>query len=217
VLPLKGRSILTTRWRTTCEIAFARNVVVPDLAVAVVNLPRNVDLIDRVRDAGARLVLLKEGEIPAALLAAAEGTSIDAMLGIVGRQEILISACIVRALGGELQARLWPLNETERQLAGEQLGRIFSTSDFSPESLEVAVTGVTDSELLRGVRYGNQTWVTESLSMSTRSNTVRWVRSVHRRGGGGEPVGVRDAVRRAAAAAEAGRGAESVGGLTNSS
>jgi fructose-1,6-bisphosphatase II len=168
------------------RIAFGRNVRIPDLAVAVVNHERNQDLVDRMRKAGARLVLLKDGEIAGALLAAVDGTSIDAMVGIVGQNDTVISACVARALGGELQARRWPLTDSEREAAADQLGRIFTISDLSPESVEAAVTGVTDSELLRAVRYGGQAAVTESLSMSTRTRTVRWVRSVHRAVRGGQ-------------------------------
>jgi fructose-1,6-bisphosphatase II len=167
------------------RIAFGRNVRIPDLAVAVVNHERNQDHVERVRKAGARLVLLKEGELAGALLAEADGTSIDAMVGIAGQRETVISACMARGLGCELQARLWPLTASERDAAADQLGRIFTISDLSPDSVEAAVTGVTDSELLRAVRYRGPASVTESLSMSTRTKTVRWVRSVHRAVRGG--------------------------------
>jgi len=163
------------------RVAFARNVRVSDLAVAVLDRPRHQDLIQRVRDIGARVVLLEEGEIAGALLAAADGTGIDAMVGIGGLQETLISACAVRALGGELQARLWPRNEEERELAGDQMGRTFKVTDLSPDQVEVAVTGITDGPLLRAVWYGSHGSATESLSMSTRSNTVRRVKSTHNR------------------------------------
>jgi fructose-1,6-bisphosphatase II len=163
------------------RIAFARNVRVTDLAVAILDRPRHQDLIERVRDTGARIVLLEEGEIAGALLAATEGTGIDAMVGIGGLQEAVISACAIRCLGGEILARLWPRNDEERELAGDQLGRVFKVADLSPELVEVAVTGITDGPLLRAVWYGSSSASTESLSMSTRSNAIRKVRSSHRR------------------------------------
>lgn len=163
------------------RIAFARNVRVSDLAVAVLDRPRHQELIQHVRDTGARVVLLEEGEIAGALLAAAEGTGIDAMVGVGGLQETIISACAVRALGGEIRARLWPRNDEERDLAGDQAGRTFGVDDLAPEQVEVAVTGITDGPLLRAVWYGSEGSTTESLSMSTRSNTVRRVKSTHGR------------------------------------
>jgi fructose-1,6-bisphosphatase II len=162
------------------RVAFARNARVTDLAVAVRDLPRHQDLIQEVRNAGARVVLLMEGEIACTLLAAADGTGIDAMVGIGGLQETIISACAVSALGGEIHARLWPGNDEERELAGDQVRRIFKAADLSPDLVEVAVTGITDSPLLHAVWYGSRESATESLSMSTRSNTVRRVKSSHR-------------------------------------
>jgi fructose-1,6-bisphosphatase II len=165
------------------RVAFARNVRVSDLTVAVVDMPRHQDLIREVGSAGARVVRLQGGEIAGALLAAADGTGIDALVGVSGMQETLISACATRALGGEMQARLWPRNEEERELAGDQLGRIFNLSELAPDLVEAAVTGITDGPLLGAVWYGSHGSATESLSMSTRSNTVRRIGSTHRRFG----------------------------------
>jgi fructose-1,6-bisphosphatase II len=163
------------------RIAFARDARMSDLAVAILDRPRHQDLIQEVRDTGARIVRLEEGEVAGALLAASEGTGIDAMVGIGGLQEAIISACAIRCLGGEILARLWPRNDEERELAGDQVGRVYKVADLSPELVEVAVTGITDGPLLRAVWYGSHNAATESLSMSTRSNTVRRVKSRHRR------------------------------------
>jgi fructose-1,6-bisphosphatase II len=162
------------------RVAFARNARLSDLAVAVRDLPRHQDLIQEVRDAGARVLPVKEGEIACTLLAAADDTGIDAMVGIGGLQETIISACAVSALGGEIHARHWLRDDEERELAGDQVRRIFKAADLSPDLVEIAVTGITDSPLLRAVRYGSRESATESLSMSTRSNTVRRVESSHR-------------------------------------
>src|SRR3977135_468348 len=95
-------------------------------------LPAPQALIEPRRAAGPRIVLLEEGEIAGALLAASSGTGIDAMVGIGGLQETVIAACAVRCLGGELLARLWPRNDEERVLAGDELGCVYGVSDLSP-------------------------------------------------------------------------------------
>jgi fructose-1,6-bisphosphatase II len=165
------------------RIAFARDARVSDLAVAILDRPRHHELIEEVRDTGARIVLLEEGEIAGALLAATQGTGIDAMVGIGGLQETLMAACAIRCLGGEIQARLWPRNHEERLLAGDQLGRVYSAPDLSPEQVDVAVTGVSGGPLLRAAWFGSHGAETESLTMSTRFHTVRRVQTWHHRTG----------------------------------
>lgn len=163
------------------RIAFARDARVSDLVVAILDRPRHQSLIQEVRDLGARILLLEEGEIAGALLAATEGTGVDAMVGIGGLQETLMSACAVRCLGGEIQARLWPRNDEERLLAGAELGRLYGLADLSPEQVDVAVTGVSGGPLLRAAWYGSRFAETESLTMSTRFHTVRRISTRHRR------------------------------------
>lgn len=165
------------------RIAFARDARVSDLAIAILDRPRHHDLIEQVRDAGARIVLLEEGEIAGALLAASSGTGIDAMVGIGGLQETIIAACAVRCLGGEMQARLWPRNDEERVLAGDELGSIYGVSDLSPAQVDVAVTGISGGTLLRGAWYGSHGGTSESLTMSTRFHTVRRIATRHLRVG----------------------------------
>jgi fructose-1,6-bisphosphatase II len=165
------------------RIAFARDARVADLAVAVLDRPRHHELIEEIRDIGARIVLLEEGEIAGALLAATHGTGVDATVGIGGLQETLMAACAVRCLGGEIQARLWPRNEEERLLAGDELGRVYGVADLSPDQVEVAVTGISGGPLLRAPWFGSQGAETESLAMSARFHTVRRVRTAHHRVG----------------------------------
>ncbi len=147
--------------------------------MAVLDRPRHNQLISELRDVGARIVLLEEGEIAGALLAASEGTGIDAMVGIGGLQETMIAACAARCLGGELQARLWPRNDEERVLAGPEAGQILGLDDLSPQHVDVAVTGISGGPLLRGAWYGRQGAQTESLTMSTRFHTVRRISTQH--------------------------------------
>ena len=165
------------------RIAFSRDARPSDLAVAVLDRPRHHDLIEEIRDTGARIMLLDEGEIAGALLAATRGTGIDAMVGIGGLQETLMAACAVRCLGGELQARLWPRNDEERLLAGDQLGRVYGVSDLSPEQVDCSVTGVSGGPLLRPVLFASDGAEAESLAMSTRLHTVRRIKTWHQRTG----------------------------------
>lgn len=165
------------------RIAFARDARVSDLAVAVLDRPRHKELMDEVRDAGARLILLDEGEITGALLAATPGTGIDAMVGVGGLQETIMAACAVRCMGGEIQARLWPRNDEERLLAGDQLGRVYGVPDLSADPVEVAVTGISGGPLLRAVWFGSHVAETESITMSSRFHTTRRLKTWHHRGG----------------------------------
>lgn len=164
------------------RIAFSRDARLADLAIAILDRPRHLQLVEELRDTGARIVLLEEGEIAGALLAAVEGTGIDAMVGIGGLQETIIAACAVRSLGGEIQARLWPRNDEERLLAGEELRRTYGVADLSPEQVDVAVTGISGGPLLRAVWFGGQGAETESLTISTRvQHTVRRIKTLHYR------------------------------------
>jgi fructose-1,6-bisphosphatase II len=163
------------------RIAFARNVRLADLVIAVLDRPRHHDLIEEVRSTGARLLVLGEGEIGGAVMAASEGTGVDAMVGIGGLPETIISAALVRCLGGELQARLWPRNDEERQLAGDELDRIYGVVDLSPADVTMAVTGVSGGQLLDGVWFGAHWSETHSVSMSSKLGTVRRIATRHHR------------------------------------
>ena len=168
------------------RIAFARDVRPSDLTVAMLDRPRHRDLIQEVRSAGSRVLLLEEGEIAGALLAASDGTGVDAMVGIGGLQETLITACAVRCLGGELQARLWPRNDEERELAADRLGTIFSVDELAPGVVDGAVTGISSvagitGTLLDAAWYGASWYETSSVLFATESGSVRQVRTRHRR------------------------------------
>jgi fructose-1,6-bisphosphatase II len=165
------------------RIAFARDARVSDLVVAVLDRPRHQEILDEVRAAGARVLTLEEGEIAGAVMAAAPGSGVDAMVGIGGLQETLIAAAAVRCLGGDVQARLWPRNDEERQLAGADSERKYGVADLAPADLAVAVTGVTGGQLLKGVWFGATHAETHSLTMSTRRATVRQIITRHHRVG----------------------------------
>jgi fructose-1,6-bisphosphatase II len=161
------------------RIAFARDSRVSDLTIAILDRPRHKEIIDEVRAAGARILSLEDGDIAGALTAASEGTGIDALVGIGGVTEAVMAAAAVSCLGGEMQARLWPRNDEERELAGDQLGRSYSLPDLAPPDVIVAVTGITGGALLKRVLYGGRTAETMSLLMSGRLGTVRRISTRH--------------------------------------
>lgn len=161
------------------RIAFARDCRVSDLAVAVLDRPRHQGLVEEIRSAGARILTLEDGDITAGLLAAADWTGVDAMMGFGGLQEAILAACAVRCLGGDMVCRLWPRNDEERILAGEHGDRVWGLKDLSAGDLTVVVTGITGGALLGPVQYGGGWAETSSLILSTRSATVRRVSTRH--------------------------------------
>jgi fructose-1,6-bisphosphatase II len=153
---------------------------VQDLTVAILDRPRHQDLIAEVAAAGARILSLEEGDFAGAVMAALQGTGIDAAIGIGDLHATIIAACAVRCLGGELQARLWPRNEEERLLIGDQAARVYGVTDLAPAGdLAVAITGVTGGQLLPGVLFGSGYAETSSLLMSSRHATVRRLTTRH--------------------------------------
>jgi fructose-1,6-bisphosphatase II len=162
------------------RIAFARDARVQDLTVVILDRPRHQEIIAEVAAAGARVRTLEEGDVAGAVMAAVPGTGIDAAIGIDGLHATLIAACAVRCLGGELQARLWPRNEEERQLIGEHASRTYGIADLVPAAdVAVALTGVTGGQLLPGVLFGSGYAETSSLLMSSRHATVRRLTTRH--------------------------------------
>jgi fructose-1,6-bisphosphatase II len=162
------------------RIAFAGNVRVQDLTVAILERPRHQEMTAEVAAAGARIRMLEEGDFASAVMAALPGTGIDAAIGIGDTFATLAGACAVRCLGGELQARLWPRNEEERALIGEQASRIYGVADLAQGAdIAVAITGVTGGPLLPGVVYGSGYAETSSLLMSSRQATVRRLTTRH--------------------------------------
>jgi fructose-1,6-bisphosphatase II len=162
------------------RIAFARDARVQDLTVIILDRPRHREIIEEVAAAGARVRTLEEGDVAGAVMAALPGTGIDAAIGIDGLDATLIAACAVRCLGGELQARLWPRNEEERKLIGDDAGRTYGVADLAPAAdVAVALTGVTGGQLLPGVLFGSGYAETASLLMSSRQATIRRMTTRH--------------------------------------
>ncbi len=169
--------------RNLKNIAKAKKREVDDLTVVVLDRPRHEELIGQIRAAGARVKLISDGDVAGAIMAAMEGTGIDALMGIGGSPEATVAACALKCLGGEIQCRLWPRDEAEKQKAleaGLNLDRVLSTDDLvAGHDVFFAATGISDGELLRGVRYFGRGAKTHSIVMRSRSGTVRIIEAVH--------------------------------------
>ena len=166
------------------RVAKAKSSSVEDVTVVILDRPRHEQMIREIRDTGARIKFISDGDVAGAIMAAREGTGVDLMLGIGGTPEGIIVACAIKCLGGVIQGRLWPKDETERAKAieaGHDLDRVLTTDDLvGSDNVFFVATGVTDGELLRGVRYRSGGAVTDSLVMRSRSGTIRHIVSEHR-------------------------------------
>ena len=161
--------------------AFGRSV--NDVTTIVLDRPRHHDLIEEIRASGARIKLIQDGDVTASISAAIRGTNDHLAIGIGGTRQAVMAAAALRCLGGELQAQLWPTTRSEIERAREygldDLEKIFTTDDLSPGEVIVAATGVSNGDLLRGVRFLADSARTHSLVMCTRCNWVRFVDGIH--------------------------------------
>ena len=165
-------------------VAKAKGASVHDVTVCILDRPRHEDLVREVREAGARIKFISDGDVAGAVMACTEDTGVDLLLGIGGTPEGIITACAVKCLGGVIQARLWPQKRSEfvhAAAAGLDLGAVLSTDDLvRSDNVFFVATGITDGELVRGVRYKGGGATTESLVMRSKSGTIRRVISDHR-------------------------------------
>jgi fructose-1,6-bisphosphatase II len=152
--------------------------------VCILDRPRHAALAEEVRAAGARIKFISDGDVAGAIMAARDGTGVDLLAGIGGTPEGIIAACAISCLGGMIQGRLWPQDDAERRRAldaGHDLDRVLTTTDLvTGENIFFCATGITDGELMEGVRYTPQGPTTHSIVMRSRSGTIREVRSEHR-------------------------------------
>jgi len=161
--------------------AFGRRV--NDVTTIVLDRPRHHDLIEEIRAAGARIKLIQDGDVTAAISAAIRGTNDHLAVGIGGTRQAVLSAAALRCLGGELQAQFWPTTRGEidelRARGIEDYARVFHTEELAPGDVIVAATGVSNGDLLRGVRFLADSARTHSVLMCTRCNWVRFVDGIH--------------------------------------
>ena len=166
------------------RVAKAKHADVSDVTVTILERSRHEQLVKEVREAGARIRFITDGDVAGAISAARPGTSVDLLIGTGGTPEGVIAACAIKCLGGVIQGRLWPRNEQERDAAvaaGYDLDRVLTTNDLvSGEDVFFAATGVTDGDLVNGVRYRDGAAITQSIVMRSRSGTVRLIDALHR-------------------------------------
>jgi fructose-1,6-bisphosphatase II len=165
------------------RVAEAKEVDVNDLTVVVLERDRHDDLVAELREAGARVNLIRDGDVAPAIAAAQSGTGIDLLMGIGGTPEGVISAAAIKCVGGSMQARLWPRSHDEHERlvdAGYDVDRVLTADDLvRGEDVFVAATGVTGGALLRGVRVVGDRVETESIVMRSRSGTIRRIHASH--------------------------------------
>ncbi|EIV95645.1 class II fructose-bisphosphatase [Frankia sp. QA3] len=164
-------------------VAKAKAIHPRDVTVVVLDRPRHAELVEQIRAAGARVKLISDGDVAGAVMAASADTGVDLLLGVGGTPEGIITACAVTCLGGVIQGRLWPKDEAERNKVvalGHDPDRVLSTRDLvASDNVFFVATGITDGELLAGVRYRPGGANTSSLVMRSRSGTIRRVDSQH--------------------------------------
>jgi fructose-1,6-bisphosphatase II len=164
-------------------VAKAKGRRVTDIRVTVLERDRHEELIGELREAGARVSLIRDGDVAPAIAAARPETGVDMLYGVGGTPEGVISACALKCVGGGIQAKLWPRSDDERRAlveAGYDLDRVLTTDDLvTSDNVFVAATGVTTGALLRGVRYVRDGAITDSIVMRSRSGTVRRIEARH--------------------------------------
>ncbi|HKV17727.1 MAG TPA: class II fructose-bisphosphatase [Mycobacterium sp.] len=166
------------------RVAKVKNSSVADLTVCILDRPRHEQLMADVRAAGARIRLISDGDVAGAISACRPNSGTDMLVGVGGTPEGIIAAAAIRCMGGAIQGKLAPTDDEERQKAidrGYDLDRVLTTEDLvSGENVFFCATGVTDGDLLQGVRYSGGGCTTQSIVMRSKSGTVRMIEAYHR-------------------------------------
>lgn len=167
------------------RLAKARGDKVEDITVTILDRERHDSIVKEVREAGARIRFISDGDVAGAIAAAREQSSVDMLVGIGGTPEGVIAACAIKCMGGVLQGKLWPRNEDETKAAedaGYDLDKVLTLDDLvSGEDVFFAATGITDGDLIHGVRYRGERAITQSIVMRSKSGTVRVIDAYHHR------------------------------------
>ncbi len=165
-------------------VAKAKGEKVSDVTAVILDRPRHEELIRQCREAGARIRLIPDGDVAGAISCATAGSGSDILLGIGGTPEGVIAACAIQCLAGTIIGRLWPRNDEERTAAldaGYDLDRVLTTDDLvSGDEVFFAASGISDGDLLKGVRYWGDGASTESLVMRSKTGTIRKIQATHR-------------------------------------
>ncbi len=166
------------------SVAAAKKLEVEELTVIVLERPRHEHLIREVREAGARIKLITDGDVAGAIMTVLEDTGVDILMGIGGSPEAVVTACALKCIGGDMQCRPYPRDEEERKRAiklGTDPDKLFTIDDLvTSDNVFVSLTGITNGELVDGVKYHDNAVETHSLVMRSKSGTVRDIRARHR-------------------------------------
>jgi len=165
------------------RVADAKGVPINDLTVVVLDRPRHDQLSKEIREAGARIKFITDGDVAGAVMAARDDTGVDLLMGIGGTPEGIIAACAMKCLGGEIQGRLWARNDEEHRVLADRglsAAQVLTTNDLvRGNDCFFAATGITDGELLHGVRFDRRVVRSQSIVMRSRSKTIRIINSEH--------------------------------------
>jgi fructose-1,6-bisphosphatase II len=164
-------------------VAKAKKKRKEDVTVVVLDRPRHQQLVSEIRATGARIRFISDGDVSGALMTCKQGSGIDLLMGIGGSPEAVITACALLCVGGDFQCKLWPRNDVEAAQCREKgldLEKVLYIKDLvKSDNVFFAATGVTDGELLRGVRYDGNRIHTHSLVMRSKSGTIRYIDALH--------------------------------------
>lgn len=166
------------------RLAEAKKCRIQDLTAVILDRPRHEELIRQVRDAGARIQLIGDGDVSAAIACSEPGSGIDILFGIGGAPEGVIAAAALRCIGGDFQGRLKPRNDEEIERAKtmgiDDINKIYNIDELAAGNVMFCATGVTDGSFLNGVKFKSWGAVTESIVMRSQSGTIRRITAEHR-------------------------------------
>lgn len=166
------------------NVAQALKKDVDDVTVVILDRPRHKQMIQEIRETGARIKMILHGDVAAGVMTTMDNAPADILMGIGGAPEAVVTACALKCIGGEIQCRLWPRNDQEREIVEREridIARVYTTSDLCQgEDVHFAATGITTGELLRGVQYFGWGATTHSMVMRSRSGTSRFIEASHR-------------------------------------
>lgn len=166
------------------RVARAKEIDVADVTVCVLDRPRHEQIVTEIREAGARIAFISDGDVAGAIAAARPTSGVDMLYGVGGTPEGIITAAALKCMGGEIQGRLWPKDDAEREkalAAGHDLDKVLTTAELvRGENVFFCATGITDGPLLRGVHYRGGGATTQSIVMRSKSGTVRLIDGYHR-------------------------------------